>query len=258
MTDERARAVAFLRDLELKCSTREERVRWGRALFNDDFPVVRDLNFVRVEQPASDIDAEALAAEAERVQGSAGLAHRKVTVDEESLGERLVAGFEKLGWQSARLLLMAHHRPPDKRSPQGVAREIDLDGIKRARQASLDEEGGHSAEVAAQLRDMVEVVARAGEARFFGAEAGGEIVSMCELYLGAGMAQIEAVTTLERHRGKGLARAVVLAALDAARRAGCEFVFLTAEFDDWPRQLYSKLGFDPIGSIYDFTLTEVP
>jgi predicted GNAT family acetyltransferase len=249
--------VAFMRTLETACTTRIERFEGGRALFHDDFPFVRDLNFLRVDDPGPEITARGLAAEAERVQGAAGLVHRKVAIDDETLAERVAPGFRRLDWQADRLLIMAQHRAPTRVGASGIAREIDLEEIKRARELSLEEEGGHGEEVKAQLRDMVEVVARAGNARFFGAEAGGEYASVCELYLGSGCAQIEAVMTLTEHRGRGLATAVVLAAMEAAEAMGSELVFLTADAEDWPRELYAKLGFDTIGVTYDFTIEDV-
>lgn len=253
---ERARAVAFMRVLGEACATRIERFEGGRALFHDDFPFVRDLNYLSVDDEAAEMTAGALAAEAERIQGSAALVHRKVSIDDEALAERVAPGFKKLDWQTDRLLIMARHRPPNRKGAPGVARQIDLDAIKRARELSLEEEGEHSEAVKGQLRDMVEVVARAGTARFFGAEVGGEDASVCELYLDSGSAQIEAVMTLTEHRGKGLATAVVLAALETADAMGSDFVFLTADADDWPKEFYAKLGFDPIGFVYDFTLPD--
>jgi RimJ/RimL family protein N-acetyltransferase len=53
------------------------------------------------------------------------------------------------------------------------------------------------------------------------------------------------VETLERFRGRGLGRAVVQHALDEALREH-EIVFLEALADDWPRELYRKLGFDVV------------
>jgi predicted GNAT family acetyltransferase len=254
---ERARAVEFMRALEIACSSRIERFQWGRALFHDGFPFVRDLNYLQVDDTGPGITARGLAAEAERVQGRAELVHRKVAIDDEPLAERVAPGFQELGWQVDRLLIMARHRAPRRKATPGIAREIDLEEIKRARELSLEDEGGHSEAVKEQLRDMVEVVARASNARFFGAKAGGEYVSVCELYLGSGSAQIEAVMTLTEHRGKGLATAVVLAALEAADSLGSDLVFLTADAEDWPKELYARLGFDPIGYIYDFTVPDV-
>ena len=60
--------------------------------------------------------------------------------------------------------------------------------------------------------------------------------------------------TLKAHRNKGLSRAAVGAALDAALAGDHELVFIVADEDDWPKELYAKLGFDPVGMAYDFTL----
>ena len=42
---------------------------------------------------------------------------------------------------------------------------------------------------------------------------------------------------------------MVSAAVDAAVAAGHELVFLVADADDWPRDLYAKLGFREIGRV---------
>ena len=98
---------------------------------------------------------------------------------------------------------------------------------------------------------------RAG-ARFFCARVGGEIVSVCELYLDGEVAQIEDVNTLEEFRDRGLGRAVVQAAIDAAVSRVSELVFIHALEDDWPKQLYAKLGFDPIGHVWSFVRPNAP
>jgi ribosomal protein S18 acetylase RimI-like enzyme len=60
--------------------------------------------------------------------------------------------------------------------------------------------------------------------------------------------------TLEPFRGRGLAKAVVTRALVESGAAGNDFTFLVAEAEDWPKQLYRKLGFETVGSIWDFLL----
>jgi GNAT superfamily N-acetyltransferase len=60
--------------------------------------------------------------------------------------------------------------------------------------------------------------------------------------------------TLEEHRGRGFARAVVLRAAQEAERAGHDFVFLLADDFGWTKTLYAKLGFDPVGKTYEFSL----
>ena len=46
-------------------------------------------------------------------------------------------------------------------------------------------------------------------------------------------------------------------ALDASREAGHDLTFLLAVRDDWPKELYAKLGFDEIGRVWEFLLPRV-
>ncbi|MDQ3630932.1 MAG: GNAT family N-acetyltransferase, partial [Actinomycetota bacterium] len=64
---------------------------------------------------------------------------------------------------------------------------------------------------------------------------------------------LEDVATLAAHRRRGLARAVCSAAVAAAVAAGSALVFVVAEDDDWPKELYGKLGFDSVGASWDIT-----
>ena len=36
--------------------------------------------------------------------------------------------------------------------------------------------------------------------------------------------------------------------------AGSDLTFLLADRDDWPKELYRRLGFDEIGFVYDFVV----
>jgi ribosomal protein S18 acetylase RimI-like enzyme len=95
------------------------------------------------------------------------------------------------------------------------------------------------------------------ETRFFAVIVDGEPVSYTDLYLDPPDAQIEAVYTDPEHRGRGYASAVVTHASDQARLAGATFVFLVADADDWPQELYRRLGFDEVGRYFGFTLRDV-
>ena len=112
---------------------------------------------------------------------------------------------------------------------------------------------GSDDDVIRQLTEHKQVLAAHG-ARFFAARVDGVLASYCDLYSDGRTAQIEAVQTLERFRNKGLARAVVSGALAAAETDGHDLIFLLADQADWPKQLYEKLGFEVVGSVYEFTL----
>jgi ribosomal protein S18 acetylase RimI-like enzyme len=252
-----ARALAFQHAIQDASATRTRRFRWGVALLHEALPYSQAHNFLRVEPHAGGAagpTAAGLALEADRLLGAAGLGHRRVQVDDERLGASLAPGFRALDWDCSPLLLMAWRRPPDRPAQPGVAQEVDWPTLRPAVEAMLRRAPfGRDQETVRQLVDRKQVTAAVTCLRLFAARVGGQIASFCELYSDGVTAQIEDVNTFEEHRGRGLARAVVLHAAAAARRAGNRLVFLVAEDDDWPKRLYRRLGFDPLGRTWTFT-----
>lgn len=72
-----------------------------------------------------------------------------------------------------------------------------------------------------------------------------------QLRIDGATAAIEAVLTVPEARGRGYARAVVLAAIARAEAAGCDVIFLAAAADDWPRHWYERLGFRDVGARWE-------
>ena len=237
------RSLDFLREAEDRETRERVPFAFGTARLDRELSQVYDLTMLRVERGAPTV--ERLVADAERIQGGAGLTHRRVQLPPEH-DERLGHEFGELGWQGEALVVMAQHREP--------AREVDLDAAGEEERGALVEAwaGGMRAEglvenVVRQLLAHKELIADTTPTRYFAARSDDEITSYCELYSLGSTAQVESVMTLPQHRGKGLASAVVLRAAAAAREAGADLVFLVADRDDWPRQLYGRLGFDAIG-----------
>jgi GNAT superfamily N-acetyltransferase len=246
------RVVDFVRAFETRRAAEVVPFRYGTALFNRSLPRLWDWNTLRVEA-ADGASAADLAAEADRVQGAAGFLHRKLTVDDEPTGERLAPGFDELGWQTQRLVVMAHHRDPDRDPDLGIVEEVGEEELRPARLAAAQKESwSKDPETIRQLLLGKQLKAEATSIRSFAASVDGAPASYCELYADGRTAQIEDVATLADHRGRGLATAVVLRALAEARATGHDLVFLVAFADDWPKELYAKLGFDPIGLFYSF------
>lgn len=251
---ELARALAFERALTERMIEVKEPFRWGHVLLNPSLPEIYDLNFVRVEVDADAITAQALAAESDRLMTAGGFSHRKVVVEDEDLGARVAPGFAAMGWRTDKLSWMVHQRPSEK-----VA-VIDVDEIDAAVHAVAKDEFNRrdpyfvGDAAIRQMREMAALVTKATDKRCFAAYVDGAIAAVCELYSDSTIAQIEDVATLEEHRGRGLATAVVLRALSEAQIWNHEMVFLIADADDWPRELYGKLGFDAVGTTYQFLL----
>jgi RimJ/RimL family protein N-acetyltransferase/predicted GNAT family acetyltransferase len=154
--------------------------------------------------------------------------------------------FATLGFDGATHLVLAHTGAVDRRVTTSAIHEVELDELMHLRAEATAREPWGDADIAAQLNDAKRLVAAAVPVRFFGAVADGAVAGWCELRRHDGVAQIEDVEVLEEFRGRGLGRALVQHALDEAQRAG-DLVYLEALADDWPRQLYAKLGFTVVG-----------
>ena len=246
------RIRAFECELGRRCAAVTEPTAFGTAYLHPDFPLRCDSKFIRVERTLDGVDADALAADADRVRGEVGAAHRKIHVNDDAQGRRLAEAFLELGWAAEHLVIMAQTREPQARPAVGV-RETDFAG---ARSVIVESFGRRvdveSVEAAAQVVGFREVLERVAGARFFVAEAEGRAASVCESYAIDSVAQIEGVNTLEEFRGRGLGSAVVLAAACSARERGCDLVFLAADDDDWPKELYARLGFEPVSWFWSF------
>ena len=147
---------------------------------------------------------------------------------------------------------MAQLREPELEADLSLVREVDEPELREARKRVLANEPWASPEVLEQIFAAKGLIGRRVRTRFFAVEVDGEVVSYSDLYLDGGDAQVEDVGTLPERRGRGYAKAVVLGAIAEARRAGAEFVCLVADANDWPKELYRRLGFDELGHYTKF------
>ena len=250
-----SRALEFMEWVENGCATRVEPWRWGETVFNDDFPRVYDFNFLRIDGVPNDFDFDELMDEADRVHTAAGHKHRKVVIGDEILGRSLQLQFQSQGWEPAALLVMVYRGEAPPAAGEDV-HEISLRELRELRAAAFASGPiGRDPEAMRQLLDKDTVYLEAGNGRFIAALVDGRAVCSADLYSDGSTAQIEAVLTLEPYRKRGLATAVVNAAVATALAEGHEFVFLIADQEDWPKEMYARLGFEPLGVCWDFTKT---
>jgi spore maturation protein CgeE len=250
---ELARCIAFLRELDTRAAKRESTFRFGVGYFDESLPRVWSRNYLVAEKDLDDASAELLAEEANRIMAEAGLMHRKIEVYDEEQGARFEHGFRDLGWDVSCDLLMVARREPDRVSDTSQVEEVSVEELEPIWAEGIrGEPFGQDNDVVRQLIDNKRVVMEAIETRFFASRVDGALVSYCDLYSDGQTGQIEAVMTLEPYRNRGLSRATVSRTLDASRAAGDDLTFLMAHRDDWPQQIYRKLGFDEIGRVYEF------
>lgn len=245
------RAVDMERGLLAAAAQRSERHPLGLLLFDDARPRVWVHNQLHVTGPAGDIDD--LVRILDEHYGA--LQHRRVVVEDEVEGERLADGFQARGWEVDTTVYMALREPRDREPDASLAAEVTSE-----QQRAVEHETLREAPFAkeAEVREML-VDARAArhaavsECHLIGGFVDGTHVGNTTLYIEGDIAQVEDVATLQAHRGRGVARAMVSLAIDIAHDRDAALIWIAADDNDWPKELYAKLGFRPIGRIYSFT-----
>jgi GNAT superfamily N-acetyltransferase len=242
MRDELARAYAFMARGDMG-GTRTEGSPFGTAVYTDELPRRLDGNYFRVEH---DAEPEELVAEANRLE------RPLIFVPNPELGGKLAPWFEEQGWRIDRHLVMAQLREPEKSADLSLVRELDEQALRPPRRRLLEGQPWAKPEVVEQLFAAKALIGERVTARYFAIELDGEVVSYADLYLDGADAQVEDVGTLPEQRGNGYATAVILGAIEQARTTGADFVFLVADAEDWPKELYGRLGFDELGHYTKF------
>ncbi|MCW2606285.1 MAG: uncharacterized protein JWO60_978 [Frankiales bacterium] len=210
-------SAAWLHALDLRRAHTVVEVPGGAAVLSPSFPAAHDHGKLSM---AEDVDGALLAAAADDVLGGAGLSHRLVELRVPD-APRARAGLLAAGYTCAEVVLMEWEG--GALLPAGPE-VVELTLPQRTATASADWRR--------QLPDDGRVVARA------------------DLYEHDGRAQVEEVVTEPASRGRGFASLLVR---DAVRRAGGRPVLLVADADDWPRELYARLGFRAVAVLASFS-----
>ena len=249
--DDLARANEMERRFAERLSTHTQPFDHGVAYFDREYPERFVSNFLDVHGGLDHVDPAALLGEADEILGGAGCPHRTLVVRSDALGQRVAPTFAANGYRGEREVISVHRRAPDRDAdldteelPFALARSVILETYRR------DDRLPDS--VAERFADQHGKYERVLGTRFFGARIDGALAGVCELWMDGGDAMVEDVDTLEEYRGRGVARSVVLTAVREARAADAERVFIFADDDDWPKELYARLGFDPLGRNWTF------
>ena len=217
----------------------------GVAYFNDDLPLVWDVNFVRVDHSAVD-----LVAAVDQLQTRLG--HRKVLIEDPALVEAHAPELMGAGFSRRDLVALA-------RAPGGVldrdVRELSYEDVKPFRfDVHMEQLNPPRAEVADQVGRVHDKTHQMTGERWLVIFVDGEPAGHLIVYPGSdGLAQIEDVGVLNRFRGRGLARRLIEHALEVVAEDH-DTVFICAETNDWPHRFYRRLGFEHVEDRADFLL----
>ncbi len=246
----REAAIGFDRLVRERAASEVARIPEGIVVRHPELWDVHYLNALLLD-PAPPAPAAEVVALADRWLGDLG--HRHVVFDDEAVGERAAADLSD--WERRRTTYMVFGGdlravPRDPR-----AREISDGEMEALQLAGLREEVPEAAMrsgLAERLAATQRVLRAGTPARCFGAGEDCGLQSVCTVFLdedvgGRRVAMIEEVATLVAHRRRGLARAVVGAAIAAAPAWRAELIVVPADADDWPQVMYAGLGFVPVG-----------
>jgi predicted N-acetyltransferase YhbS len=253
-------AIAFDRAIRRRAAAEAIPLEHGLAVRHPGLPDVHHLNAIlldaRPSRPWVTSDVVALAD-----RWLADRAHRHVVLDDAEAGERIAVELADRGWERRRTLFMLFAQDPATLPPDDRARQISEAQLQAHHLAGLAEDmpaEGRSGLVARLA--AAQAALRAGTSYLaFGAGEGDEPHATCTLFLGADargrrLAMIDEVGTLIAHRERGLARAVVCAAIAEAHASGARLIVIPADADDWPQLMYARLGFVPAGRQVSLTL----
>jgi ribosomal protein S18 acetylase RimI-like enzyme len=225
-------------------SLRQQVFPGGVAYYNDELPLVWDVNFVRVDHAAVD-----LVATVEELQ--AGQGHNKVLIEDPALVE--AHSPELIGRGFGRRDLVALAREPGGKLDPDV-REVPYDDVKPFRfEVHMEQLSPPREDVADQVGRVHDRTWPVTGERWLVIYADGKPAGHLIVYSDDGLAQIEDVGVMNRFRGRGLARRLIEHALEIVAEDH-DTVFITAETNDWPHDFYRRLGFEHVEDRADFLL----
>jgi GNAT superfamily N-acetyltransferase len=217
----------------------------GRVVRASRYPSYFDYNAVCVDRDAG-LEVRALESFAD--EALAGLAHRRLDFDLAAAAQPLRASFERNGWLTTRLLWMRLATAPAP-VPLALAREVPYEVVDQLRVNWHCED--FPQQDASGFFDQAREVASIRRARVLALSEGGMPVAFAQLVREGAVAEITHVYVHPEYRGGGRGEAITRAAIDAA--GDVEDLWICADDEDWPKELYARLGFRPVWRSTQFT-----
>lgn len=242
------RATAFLAHSLEQIAESVEPIEGGWVVLTPSLPLVWNLNQLRIVAPVS---SRSLLEQAEAHLSA--LPFRHLVAEGDSLGAAHERPLRREGYKLERELVMVMTAQPRPRTPPTEILELGPQALEALERRWLAGDDRISDEVADQV---FEATYREGQAqseqRFGVLDGDGRPTAMTKLRSNGRTAQVEDVYTAPESRRRGFASALVSHAVSRAQQSGAEVVFIVADDDDWPKHLYARLGFAPVGRKWAF------
>jgi GNAT superfamily N-acetyltransferase len=176
-----------------------------------------------------------------------------IAVEDQVTGGAVEPAFRAAGWKVERDVVMVLSESPDRPADTGVVVDAGEDELMDLMDRWYAEDPGPSATERLELLDYNRRETAVHGDRMLGVRSSdGELVAMTRLRSDGGTAQVEDVYTVPEARGRGYARALVSRAAELARADGVRLTFIVADDNDWPKLLYGRIGFRPVGHVWHF------
>jgi GNAT superfamily N-acetyltransferase len=178
-----------------------------------------------------------------------GMDFHHLLVDHDPTGRQLAQTLRLAGWETEVEVHSVLARAPDREADTSIVIEPEEDetlalmGRWRAEDRTLivSDEGLR------QLLEADRLTWRSRRAHRLGVrDTDGRLAGITLVFIDGAVTQVEDVYVIPEARGRGYARALVTRAAALARQDH-ELTFIVADDNDWPKQLYAKVGFEPVG-----------
>jgi GNAT superfamily N-acetyltransferase len=239
-----------MRELELEEEFRRWHLAWkaqvceevrqfsdGLVLRSPSHPSYWEYNCVRLDRPMGATEMIALAD-----RELADCAHRLVewTIP---MPDQVARELRELGWMATPLIFMLHTGDVPAES-RGDLVEVDYDAVQELREIWHREDFGEYVESEA-FHAEARQVAQLARARVVAAGDEGQPSGFAQVETHGGGSEVSQVFVRPERRGNGLGTDLTARAIRLGREAA-EKVWICAERDGRPRQLYERLGFRPV------------
>lgn len=254
-TDELFRAVIeFLRIWREQAPTRVS-TSWGTIYRDDRFPAIHHANLGWVTSLPDQGSAKILADLATAFRGTS-VAHQSLLFEDPAEAYTVQDELVRQGFRPMAELAMAKVGLPacivnpevEIRAAEEDPGAADFRVLKIATEAAV----GYRQEVVDQLWGFWHERSRRVGMRPFVAYLNGAPAGTISLWARGAFAWIDDVATHPDFRLRGVARTMIFEACRRAASARCEWVLLTADWFDTPKEMYKTLGFEPVGEVRGF------
>jgi GNAT superfamily N-acetyltransferase len=245
-----ARALAFQRETITLVADDVTPISEGWLIRTPSLPLVWALNQVRIAGAIEFDDAVSLTGRHQRE-----LPYRQLMVESDETGARMEDRFRASRWRVDCEVTMVLVSGPDRRVQTDAVFEPSAEPVLELLRRWNAEDQSHAptAEEQDQLSEYWQQEFRARDARLLGVRGrSGALAAVTMLYSDGETAQVENVYTAPEERGQGFARALVSRAVELGAEGGHELTFIVADDYDWPKLLYARLGFEPVGRTWAF------